>query len=164
MTFFSRYASPLGELVLTGSEAGLTGLYFTIHRSVPFRCQDTWRHDERRFHRVREQLAAYFAGELTEFDLPLAPQGTMFQRHIWNALRSIPYGETLTYGVLAQRLGNPNAARAVGAANGHNPISIIIPCHRLIGTNGALTGYAGGIENKRKLLLLEAEVTARRKR
>src|SRR5215471_18879267 len=113
MTFFSRYASPLGELVLTVSEAGLTGLYFAVHKGIPFRCQDTWRHDEHRFHRVREQLTAYFAGELTEFDAPLAPEGTAFQHRVWNALRNIPYGQTLTYGELAQRLGNPSAARAV---------------------------------------------------
>ena len=101
------------------------------------------------------QLRAYFAGELENFDLPLAPQGTPFQLSVWNRLCEIPYGETISYGELARRLGNPNASRAVGLANGSNPIPIVIPCHRVIGSNGKLTGYGGGLPIKEKLLALE---------
>ncbi len=101
------------------------------------------------------QLRSYFAGELQEFDLPLAPEGTPFQREVWEQLCRIPYGETISYGELARRIGNPKACRAVGLANGSNPISIVIPCHRVIGSNGKLTGYGGGLATKEKLLALE---------
>ena len=105
---------------------------------------------------AREQLAAYFAGELTVFDLPLDLRGTDFQRRVWAALREIPYGRTRTYGELATALGAPSASRAVGLANGRNPISIVVPCHRVVGASGSLTGYAGGVDRKRALLDLEA--------
>ena len=101
------------------------------------------------------QLRAYFAGDLESFDLPLVPAGTTFQLDVWNRLCEIPYGETISYGELARRLGNPNASRAVGLANGSNPIPIVIPCHRVIGSNGKLTGYGGGLPIKEKLLALE---------
>lgn len=106
--------------------------------------------------RLRDQVDRYFAGERVVFDLPLAPAGTPFQHEVWQALRGIPYGETVSYAAIAARVGRPSAVRAVGAANGRNPIAIIVPCHRVIGTNGTLTGYAGGLERKRALLALEA--------
>ena len=114
-----------------------------------------WTKDSTPFAEPIRQLRAYFAGELEAFDLPLAPQGTPFQLKVWNRLCDIPYGETISYGELARRIGNPNASRAVGLANGSNPIPIIIPCHRVIGSNGKLTGYGGGLPIKEKLLALE---------
>lgn len=117
--------------------------------------RDGWEVDDNAFPDAVEQLAEYFAGERTEFDLPLEMEGTAFQRTVWSALREIPYGETCSYGEIARNIGSPAAFRAVGLANGHNPISIIVPCHRVIGANGSLTGYGGGLERKRLLLDLE---------
>jgi len=114
-----------------------------------------WQEDSPAFAEVLRQLRAYFAGELENFDLPLAPEGTAFQKKVWDELCQIPYGETISYGALAKRIGNPNASRAVGLANGSNPIPIVIPCHRVIGSNGKLTGYGGGLPIKEKLLALE---------
>lgn len=114
-----------------------------------------WREDKEPLREVIRQLRAYFARELETFDLTLAPEGTHFQRDVWNHLRGIPYGETISYGELAKRVGNPKASRAVGAANGQNPIPIIIPCHRVIGSDGKLTGFGGGLPIKEKLLALE---------
>jgi methylated-DNA-[protein]-cysteine S-methyltransferase len=114
-----------------------------------------WLLDDRAFPDAVEQLDAYFAGELQEFDLSLHLSGTEFQRRVWNALRTIPYGETRTYGEIAQQIGAPTAFRAVGLANGHNPIAVIVPCHRVIGANGSLTGFGGGLERKSALLELE---------
>lgn len=122
-----------------------------VERSVP---QD-WVAESKPFTEAARQLAAYFAGELREFDLPLAPAGTPWQLRVWRALTTIPYGETAGYGQLAGELGKPTASRAVGTANGRNPISVIVPCHRVIGANGSLTGYAGGLERKEYLLTLE---------
>lgn len=116
------------------------------------------RNDVPPFPETVQQLAAYFDGKLTEFSLPLAIRGTDFQKRVWDELREIPYGATISYGELAQRIGNPNASRAVGLANGHNPISIIVPCHRVIGANGKLTGYGGGLQRKAALLSFEASV------
>ena len=115
-----------------------------------------WKQDKAPFVEVIRQLQAYFDGELREFDLPLAPEGTEFQLRVWNTLRAIPYGETISYAQLAQKIGDPKAVRAVGLANGSNPIPIIIPCHRVIGSNGSLTGFGGGLSNKKKLLALES--------
>jgi methylated-DNA-[protein]-cysteine S-methyltransferase len=109
---------------------------------------------------ARRQLEAYFAGELREFDLPLAPEGSEFQLRVWEQLRAIPYGETISYGELARRVGDPAAARAVGLANGRNPLPVIVPCHRVIGADGSLTGFGGGLERKRRLLELEAGVAS----
>jgi methylated-DNA-[protein]-cysteine S-methyltransferase len=114
--------------------------------------------DARPFAEARWQLAQYFAGERTAFDLRLAPAGTPFQREVWDALLAIPYGQTVSYGELAHRIGRPAASRAVGLANGRNPISIVVPCHRVIGSSGSLTGYGGGIDRKRFLLALETGV------
>jgi methylated-DNA-[protein]-cysteine S-methyltransferase len=146
--------SPMGPLTLVATDGVLAGLYMEQQRHRP--AEETFGEpDDVPFDVVRTQLAEYFAGERTEFDLPLAMAGTEFQRSVWAALREIPYGETVSYGQLADRLGNPNASRAVGLANGRNPIGIIVPCHRVVGSTGDLTGYGGGIERKRALLAFE---------
>ncbi len=154
-THYTTMPSPVGELTLYGDGEALGGL-LTPHkdgasRTVPER----WVAGARPFAEAERQLTAYFAGELKEFDLPLAPAGTAWQLRVWRALTTIPYGETAGYGQLAEELGKPTASRAVGTANGRNPISIIVPCHRVIGANGSLTGYAGGLERKEFLLALE---------
>jgi methylated-DNA-[protein]-cysteine S-methyltransferase len=153
--------SPIGRLLLCGDEERLTALY-TPPASEDPEFVGGRRRASAPFARVRKQLEAYFAGERVAFDVPLDPDGaTPFRRSVWSALLEIPYGATVTYGELARRLGVPTAARAVGAANGSNPISIIVPCHRVIGSGGSLTGYAGGLERKRYLLRHEAEVLRR---
>ena len=160
-TYFSVCPSPVGSLLLLSNGRALTGLYMEDQRhGLTF--NPAWTRDDALLAPAREQLAAYFAGELTEFDLPLAPEGTPFQRDVWKQLRAIPYGCTISYGELARRVGKPSASRAVGAANGRNPLGVIVPCHRVIGANGSLTGYGGGLDRKKQLLGLEAEVLARR--
>ena len=151
-TYFSKMNSPIGELLLVGNGAALTQLLMLNQKYYGSETQQEWRRDDALFRAAREQLEAYFAGELRIFDLPLAPAGTAFQQKVWRALRDIPFGQTESYGALAKRIDAPKASRAVGMANGHNPISIIVPCHRVIGANGSLTGYGGGIERKRWLL------------
>jgi methylated-DNA-[protein]-cysteine S-methyltransferase len=146
--------SPIGPLLLIAVDGVLSGLHMEVRRHPPDP-QSLGDRDDKGFGEVRAQLHAYFAGELTEFDLPLHRQGTPFQQRVWAALREIPYGETTSYGELAEHLGNPKASRAVGLANGRNPVSVIVPCHRVIGANGDLTGYGGGIERKRYLLDFE---------
>lgn len=146
--------SPVGKLLLAADESGLRFLLFAEGRTPPS-IEPDWKHDSILLQEPMRQLRAFFAGELLRFDLPLAPQGTEFQKRVWNALLEIPFGETTSYGELARRLGNPTASRAVGLANGSNPIAIIIPCHRVIGSNGKLTGYGGGLPNKRWLLDFE---------
>lgn len=146
--------SPVGPLTLVGEDGLLTGLYMESQRHRP--AEEVFGVvDPRPFGPVIEQLTAYFAGELTTFDLPLAFRGTEFQRAVWAALREIPYGETVSYGELAQQIGKPSASRAVGLANGKNPIGIIVPCHRVVGSGGGLTGYGGGLERKQYLLDFE---------
>jgi methylated-DNA-[protein]-cysteine S-methyltransferase len=125
------------------------------------RHKDGWIKDSTPFKEVMLQLASYFSGELSEFQVCLAPNGTKFQEMVWDALMKIPYGETWSYGQLAEHIGKPKASRAVGAANGLNPIPVIIPCHRVIGSNGKLTGFGGGIETKQYLLNLESEIERR---
>ena len=154
--FYCHLPSPIGALLLTSDGAALTGLYMEPHDIGA-----DWRHDDAVLRPAVKQVQAYFAGELRDFDLSLVCQGTAFQRHVWDALRAIPYGETISYGELARRIGRPTASRAVGAANGCNPISIIVPCHRVIGANGTLTGYGGGLDRKRWLLEHETAVVAR---
>jgi methylated-DNA-[protein]-cysteine S-methyltransferase len=154
-TLYTTVASPVGELLLAGSEGSLRGLWMQSGPR-PRAVGERWVRADAPFAEARAELSEYFAGERRRFDLALDPPSTPFQRRVWRALREIPPGATATYGELARRLGRPTAARAVGAANALNPISIVIPCHRLVGANGALTGYAGGIERKRMLLELEA--------
>ncbi|MEV0258156.1 methylated-DNA--[protein]-cysteine S-methyltransferase [Streptomyces sp. NPDC050732] len=146
--------SPYGPLTLVATGGVLSGLYMTEQRHRP--PEETFGdRDPAPFGAVISQLEAYFAGELTEFDVPLRLDGTPFQRTVWRALQQIPYGETRTYGELAEALGRPNASRAVGLANGKNPIGVIVPCHRVIGANGSLTGYGGGLDRKQRLLAFE---------
>ena len=155
-TFFTSLVSPIGEILLTSDGTALTGLFMESHRGGWEQPAPEWRRSGEPFTVVGEQLAAYFAGELTTFDVPLNAHGTPFQQRVWSALLTIPYGETVSYLEIARRIGDAKAVRAVGTANGRNPISIIVPCHRVIGASGALTGYGGGIERKRALLMLEA--------
>lgn len=152
--YHMRMSSPVGELLLIGEDDALVGLYMVERKTDP----EQGLPDASRLSPARRQLEDYFAGRRTGFDLALRPQGTDFQRRVWNALREIPYGQTISYGKLAQRIGQPSASRAVGLANGQNPISIVLPCHRVIGANGSLTGYGGGIERKRWLLVHEARL------
>jgi methylated-DNA-[protein]-cysteine S-methyltransferase len=152
-----RVDSPIGELLLVGDGRSLTQL----HMSPPPDASPA-RHDPQAFAEVEAQLGAYFAGELTEFDVPLAPAGTGFQLSVWSALLDIPYGETASYGEVAAAVGRPDSVRAVGATNGRNPIAVIVPCHRVIGADGTLVGYGGGLPRKRLLLELEAEHAAPR--
>lgn len=152
--------SPLGELTLVAHDGALAGLYFAEHARRP--PSNTFGvRDDTGFAAAVEQLGEYFRGARTEFDLPLplAPRGDAFQLRVWELLRRIPYGQTRTYGQLATELGDSALARAVGAANGRNPISVIVPCHRVVGANGALTGYAGGLARKQFLLDLEGVST-----
>ena len=146
--------SPIGPLTLVRDQHGLRQVNFP-QNGQPAPADPEWHEDSAALAEAIRQLRAYFAGELEDFDLPLAPEGTPFQQHVWQELCRIPYGETISYGELARRIGNPNASRAVGLANGSNPIPIIIPCHRVIGSNGKLTGYGGGLPIKEKLLALE---------
>ncbi|WP_309136000.1 methylated-DNA--[protein]-cysteine S-methyltransferase [Brevibacterium oceani] len=154
--------SPLGPIMLTSDGTHLTGLYLEVSDAVlarvttVFGAEPETNDDLTIFADTAAQLGEYFAGHRRGFDLPLAPQGTEFQRSVWQGLLEIPYGHTANYGELAEAVGRPTAARAVGAANGKNPISIIVPCHRVIGANGSLTGYAWGEDKKRRLLTLES--------
>jgi methylated-DNA-[protein]-cysteine S-methyltransferase len=151
--------SPLGKLLLVSDGESLTRLAMSPRpNDVPAE----GRQEPAAFAEVQEQLEAYFDGELTEFDVPLAPRGSEFQLSVWNALREIPYGETASYGEIARRVGRPDAVRAVGSTNGRNPIAVIIPCHRVIGADGSLVGFGGGLDRKRLLLDLEAEHAAPR--
>ncbi len=147
--------SPCGPLTLVARDGALAGLYMTDHRHQPALETFGPRVEPAAFAKTTEQLTAYFGGDLTVFDLELRPLGTPFQQRVWDALRDIPYGETVTYGELAETLGQPTASRAVGLANGKNPISIVVPCHRVIGADGSLTGYGGGLARKQWLLDFE---------
>ena len=153
MTLYSTVSSPIGELMLCGDEHALTALHLPGRWPKP---GAGWRRDNARFAGVARQLEEYFAGERTTFDVPLKLRGGPFEREVWAELERIPYGETASYGEIARRVGKPHASRAVGAANGRNPIAIIVPCHRVIGSDGTLTGYGGGLDRKRALLDLEA--------
>jgi len=153
--FHRRIASPVGPLTVAASDDGLHAIEFTSNRH-PVRRDAGWREgDHPLLRRAQAQLDEYFAGVRRAFDLPLAPRGTPFQREVWLALASIPYGATLSYAQLAARVGRPAAMRAVGAANGRNPLPIVLPCHRVIGADGSLTGFGGGLPTKRFLLELE---------
>lgn len=171
LIYYTHAPSPIGPLLLTSDGVSLTGLYMSDHPNeheaggltawgIPEINRERWVHDggARPLEEALSQLAAYFEGALTEFDLPLSMEGTSFQRLVWETLKEIPYGTTTSYGELARRVGNPNGSRAVGLANGRNPISIIVPCHRVIGSNGKLTGYGGGLPRKAALLDFEFSV------
>lgn len=153
--FYTTIDSPIGELLLLGHDRALHGLYMQDGRK-PVKVSPRWQRSAAPFADVRLQLDEYFAGERVVFETPLAGiHGAGFERRVWRALTEIPYGETVSYGEIAKRVGQPSAARAVGLANGRNPIAVIVPCHRVIGANGTLTGYGGGLERKRLLLELE---------
>jgi methylated-DNA-[protein]-cysteine S-methyltransferase len=146
--------SPYGPLTLVATDGTLSGLYMTHQRHRP--PEETFGEpDDTPFAEVMDELRAYFAGELKEFTVPLRLDGTPFQCSVWEQLRKIPYGETRTYGALADALGSPKASRAVGLANGKNPVGIIVPCHRVVGADGSLTGYGGGLDRKQRLLEFE---------
>lgn len=151
--YFRYHESPTGPLLLAGDDAGLQLLY--MDNAARWHPQADWQPAERQLDEACRQLDRYFEGRLKRFDLRLAPRGTAFQQEVWKALQAIPYGRTTSYGELAERIGRPRSVRAVGTANGANPISIIIPCHRVIGRDGSLTGYAGGLPRKALLLKLE---------
>lgn len=146
--------SPVGPLTLVGEDDALAGLYLHQQRHLPA-AERFGKRDDAVLPALQEQLAGYFAGDLREFDVALATGGTPFQAQVWAALRAVPYGTTCTYAELARAVGRPAAVRAVGAANGRNPVCIVVPCHRVVGASGDLTGYAGGVERKRLLLDLE---------
>ena len=150
--FFTHISSPVGDLLAASNGAAITQLEFDEKHQRPV----SGRRAPGEFASLRAQLAAYFAGELRDFELPLAPHGAEFEQRVWAVLLTIPYGTTTSYGAIARRLKAPNAARAVGTANGRNPIAIVIPCHRVIGADGSLTGYGGGLSRKRLLLELES--------
>ena len=154
--YYCYIESPIGELLLAGDDDALTMIGFPegAMRREP---ESDWTHNEGPFAEAARQLTEYFAGERHDFDLPLRLNGTEFQLLVLDELRRIPYGETTSYGDIAKRIGRPKAVRAVGAANGRNPIPIIVPCHRVIGSGGALTGFGGGLDTKKALLQLEAE-------
>jgi len=152
---YTEFDSPIGRIILEGNEEALTGLHLAGHKHWSGPAKGS-RPSKAAFAEVRAQLDQYFAGDRQEFDVPLNLGGTPFQGRVWQALCAIPYGETITYGELARRVGLPTASRAVGAANGRNPVSILVPCHRVVGTNGRLTGYGGGLDAKRWLLDWEA--------
>lgn len=149
--YYDHIDSPIGRILLAGEGEAL-GFIGLPESRRPFAIPQEWRHDARRFDAARAQFAAFFDGTLQRFELELAPRGTPFQLRVWDALMTIPYGETISYAELARRIGQPTASRAVGLANGANPLSIIVPCHRVIGANGSLTGYGGGLDAKRFLL------------
>lgn len=162
MTSYTYVETPWGQIRLTSDGEALTSVYFTGQRHEPETHPEWVRNDDLPLLRqAGEELREYFSGKRTTFDVPLKPSGTPFQERVWEALCGIPYGETISYGELARRVGNPAASRAVGLANGKNPLGIIVPCHRVIGASGKLVGYGGGLDRKQRLLDLEAQVSGR---
>jgi len=157
--YYTKTTTPVGKLTLVANEQSLVAILWEGDSTKRVRLPKLQKNSEHPvLQETERQLREYFLGTRDSFDLPLDPQGTHFQQRVWTALRKIPYGETRSYGELAKRLGAPKASRAVGAANGRNPISIVVPCHRVIGSDGSLTGFAGGIKTKEKLLKLEREI------
>ena len=155
---YSVFASPLGDIWVGGDEAGISHINFPTQRAMergPHRDHEKWQRDDGLFQEALHQLGAYFGGELTAFELELNPQGTEFQKNVWQALLQVPFGEICSYSDIARGIGKPKAVRAVGAANGRNPIPIVIPCHRVIGADGSLTGYGGGLWRKQRLIEIE---------
>ena len=156
MTRYTEFESPLGPMLAAADDGGLLGLWFHDQRYQP----ETQGWIPGPLDDIRRQVDEYFAGQRQDFDLPLNPRGTDFQREVWTSLQGIPFGQTSTYGRLAHQLGRPTGSRAVGAAVGRNPLSLIVPCHRVVGADGSLTGYAGGLERKAWLLKLEGAICA----
>jgi methylated-DNA-[protein]-cysteine S-methyltransferase len=154
---YTTVDSPIGTLLLLGDGQALRGLHMQGGRTA-IAVRPEWQRADEPFARVEAQLAEYFEGRRTTFDVPLELAGSPFQHRVWRALQEIPYGGTASYGELARRVGAPSAARAVGVANRQNPVAVIVPCHRVIGADGSLTGFGGGLERKRLLLELEAGV------
>jgi methylated-DNA-[protein]-cysteine S-methyltransferase len=159
MHYYDLYESPQGRMLLVADEEGLSGIYFDGQKYLP-QVDPDWRRDARHapLHQAKRELAEYFGGERKRFESALAPEGTPFQRSVWKAISAVGFGKTITYSELALHAGFPGSARAAGAATGRNPISIIVPCHRIVGSNGSLTGYAGGLDRKRALLALESGI------
>lgn len=156
MKHYDFYDSPQGRMLLVANDEGLCGVYFDGQKYLP-QIGPTWLRDtSATLRQAKRELAGYFAGERWRFETALAPEGTPFQRSVWKAISTVPFAETITYGELARRAGSPGSARAAGAATGRNPIGVIVPCHRIVGSDGSLTGYAGGIDRKRALLALES--------
>ncbi len=157
MKYYDFYESPHGQMLLVAGEAGLCGVYFDGQKHHP-RIASQWRRDARHatLNQAKRELEEYFAGGRRRFEVALAPEGTRFQHSVWKAISSVGFGATISYAELAERAGCPGSARAAGAATGRNPIGIIVPCHRIVGSNGSLTGYAGGLDRKRALLALES--------
>lgn len=159
MHYYDFYESPYGRMLLVANEEGLCGVYFSGQKYYP-RVESPSRRDAQHatLRRAKRELAEYFGGARKRFELALAPEGTPFQHSVWKAISSVGFGQTISYAELATRAGRPGSARAAGAATGRNPIGIIVPCHRIVGSNGSLTGYAGGLDRKRALLALESGI------
>ena len=157
MHYYDLYQSPHGQMLLVADDAGLTGVYFEGQKYHPG-IDPEWLRDALHapLREAKRELAEYFGGERKTFETPIAARGTAFQRAVWNAISTVRFGETITYGELARRAGYPGSVRAAGAATGRNPLTIVVPCHRIVGATGSLTGYAGGLERKRALLALES--------
>lgn len=160
MRYYDFYESPHGQMLLVADDEGLAGVYFEGQKYFP-QIAPHWRRDARHapLRQGRRELAEYFCRERKHFEVALAPEGTTFQRSVWNAISTVAFGDTISYSELAVRAGSPASVRAAAAATGRNPLTIIVPCHRIVGTNGSLTGYAGGLERKRALLALESGIT-----
>jgi len=158
MRYYDTFKSPQGEMLLVATEDGLSGLYFKGQKYFPKK-DKAWRRapNHAPLRQAKRELAQYFAGRRRRFEVPLDPQGTPFQRSVWKQISKVAFGKTTTYSELAHRAGHPGSARAAGAATGRNPLSVIVPCHRIMGADGSLTGYAGGLARKRALLQLESE-------
>ena len=159
MHYYDLYESPHGQMLLVAEAEGLSGVYFDGQKYLPH-VGPEWRRDARHapLRQAKRELAEYFGGERERFETTLAPEGTPFQQSVWKAISTVAFGKTITYDELARRAGCPGSARAAGAATGRNPISIIVPCHRIVGSSGSLTGYAGGLDRKRALLALESGI------
>jgi len=159
MHYYDLYESPQGRMLLVANDAGLSGVYFDGQKYLP-QVEQEWRRDagHASLRQAKRELAEYFGGGRKRFETALAPEGTPFQQAVWKAISAVGFGKTITYSELALHAGFPGSARAAGAATGRNPISIIVPCHRIVGSNGSLTGYAGGLDRKRALLALESGI------
>ena len=157
MRYYDSYESPHGRMLLVATEEGICGVFFNGQKYFPQK-EKEWRRNPQHapLKQAKRELAEYFAGKRRRFDVALDPDGTPFQRSVWKAISRVGFGKTITYGTLAAKAGCPGSARAAGAATGRNPISIVVPCHRIMGSNGSLTGYAGGLGRKRALLALES--------